>query len=259
MPAPLGAVVALVAEARCLGAHGVRTGEIFRIDETLWLQVSGVGAERATRAGEALLGAGARALLSFGVAAGITPGLETGTLLLPHELIAGDGRRLPTDRRWRERWGACAGTLNVRHEALAEAPLVLRDVAAKRALAKHTGAIAADMESAAVLALAASAGVPALVVRCVLDPLQQVLPTAALAGIRDDGTTDVPALLRALLRHPRELPALLALAGANRRALAVLSGFVRDVRRAAPAIDTDDAAREGGQNPRAVLRSQPGE
>lgn len=238
-----GAVVALPAEARCLTARRCRPGELCEAGGLL-LQVAGVGAERAKRAGEALLAAGACSLLSFGVAAGLAPGLPSGTLLLPDEVVAADGRRLPTDKTWRERWAGRAAILPVRHEALAETSVALVDSIAKRVLAERTGAIAADMESAAVLALAASAGVPALVVRCVLDPLEQTLPAAALAALRDDGSTDGRALALALWRRPSELGALLALARGNRRALRALglfAGLVRDV--------ADDAARHARQNP----------
>lgn len=248
MKGPIGVVVAMATEAGCMAGRRCRAGERLWLRGQILVQVAGIGAQRARRAGEDLLADGAGALLSFGVAAGIAPGLASGTLLLPDEVIATDGRRLATDAVWRRRWSAPAAVLMPRHEPLAEASAVLTDSGAKRALAARTGAVAADMESAAVLSVAAAAGVPALVVRCVLDPLMRTLPSVALAAVRADGSTAPMALAMAIARHPRDLLALPGLAIDKRRALSMLARFADATLDVPFAADADDAAQQSGQN-----------
>jgi len=46
----------------------------------------------------------------------------------------------------------------------------------------------------------------------VLDPAQRSLPSSAIAGMRADGTTALMPVMRAVARHPGQLPALLRLA-----------------------------------------------
>ena len=60
------------------------------------------------------------------------------------------------------------------------------------------------------------------VIRAIADPAGRVLPRAALAGLGPDGEPRPIAVLGELVRRPWELPALLAVAGDARRALATL-------------------------------------
>ena len=89
----------------------------------------------------------------------------------------------------------------------------------KRALNAATGAAAVDMESHIVADLAARHGLPFAVVRVIADPVSRGLPRAALVGMRSDGTTDVGACLRSLVRDPAQLPALVRVAVDTSRAM----------------------------------------
>ncbi len=79
----------------------------------------------------------------------------------------------------------------------------------KAALFSASGALACDMESHTVAAVAARHRLPFAVVRAVSDPAYRSLPAAAVAGFGADGETDIAAVLRALARDPRQLPALI--------------------------------------------------
>ena len=83
---------------------------------------------------------------------------------------------------------------------------------AKRVLHLSTGALAVDNESHLVASVAAAQGLPFAAVRVILDPATRVLPAVALAAIRADGTIDLAALMRSVMRAPSELPTLLRLA-----------------------------------------------
>ena len=245
---PVGVVTALPDERRCLPGAGRRAGSGARLSPHLLAVAGGVGAEHARRAAFALVEAGARALLSFGVAAGLDPALVTGTLLLPATLIATDGTWLTPDPDWRRRWLALGREVPIVEGPLAETTRVLVDAADKRRLRQPSGAVAADMGSAAVLDVARSCGVPGMVVRVVLDDARRALPQVALGAFDARGGVSAGAVLAGLLRHPGELPALWRLAAEHRVALRRL----REVARLAFGIDpvsgNDDGWPRYGQN-----------
>lgn len=61
------------------------------------------------------------------------------------------------------------------------------------------------MESHIAASVAASHGLPFAVLRVVSDPAGQRIPQAALAGMREDGSTDAMGVLRALMQTPGDL------------------------------------------------------
>ena len=106
----------------------------------------------------------------------------------------------------------------------------------KQALASATGALAVDMESHIAARLAAAHGLPFAALRVICDPAGRAIPPAAIAGMREDGGTDLGAILRALLRDPGQLPAMIRLAGDARTAFSFLARCRR-------ALDADFMAR----------------
>jgi len=88
----------------------------------------------------------------------------------------------------------------------------------KEALWSATGAVAVDMESGPVAAAAAHYGLPYTVLRVVLDPAHRAIPLSALAAAREDGKTDGKAVLRSLMRRPRDFHGLMRLARESRKA-----------------------------------------
>lgn len=213
----VGVVVAMSAEARCLAAAVLPRA-------ALRVRVGGVGAERARCAAEALAAEGAGALVSFGTAAGLVPGLAAGTLLLAEGVVS-RGRLHPCDDAWRRRVLARAVGLMPQGGVVAEATEALATQEAKRALQERTGAQGADMESAAVLEVAAARRLPALVVRALADPAELALPALALEALGADGRVHLGAALGSLLRAPGQLGGVVVLAWSFARALRVLRAF----------------------------------
>ena len=162
---------------------------------------------------------GGQAILSFGIAAGLAPGMSAGTCLAGSTVIH-DGAAYAADPVWTASIKAAIGGTNPITIAGVDRPLT--SPAAKRALNAETGAVAADMESHIVGRLATQHGLPFAVLRVVADPAEREIPSAALAGMREDGAIDVRAVLAALLKQPGQLPALLRLAADTRRAMASL-------------------------------------
>jgi adenosylhomocysteine nucleosidase len=165
------------------------------------------------------LAEGGQAIISFGIAAGLAPGLEPGACLVGGTVIH-DGAASVADPVWTASIKSAIGGMDPIIIAGVDRPLT--SPAAKRALHTETGAVAADIESHIVARLATRHGLPFAVLRVIADPAEREIPSAALAGLREDGGIDIRAVLAALLKQPGQLPTLLRLAGDTRRAMASL-------------------------------------
>lgn len=214
----LGIVTGLAAEAHCLR----KAAGDDALDDTLTVVCSGGDAARALAWARALVDDGANALCSFGIAGGLDPALAPGDLIVGDTVVDPDGRRYAADAAWRDGLLALLTDQSPSLCAVAGSDNPVASRAGKQALHVDTNAAAVDMESHGVARAADAAGLPFAVIRAIADPAGRVLPRAALAGLGPDGEPRPIAVLGELVRRPWELPALLAVAGDARRALATL-------------------------------------
>jgi adenosylhomocysteine nucleosidase len=201
----LGIVAALPAEVRTLTRKSITVGSVCELSDEVLLAWSGIGAKRARPAAERLLGHGAPALLSWGCAAALSERLAPGSLLLPSTVVAADGAVFRVDAGWHAR--LCAGTAKrfpTATGALVETRVLLTEPRQKHALCKRTGAIAADMESAALAAVAQEAGVGFMAIRAVADGADMVIPRVAIKAVDDCGRLALAGLLAGLICYPQE-------------------------------------------------------
>ena len=110
---------------------------------------------------------GCSGLISFGVAGGLAPQLDPGACIVGSAILSGTAR-MPTDPTWSKKLlqtvpGAIHGTL-----VGVPAPIAHPD--AKRALYIKTGAMAVDMESHIVGAVAKAHGIPFAAICVITDP-----------------------------------------------------------------------------------------
>ena len=128
-------------------------------------------------------------LVSFGLAGGLVPGLRPGTLLSAERLVDGMGRTLwegaPLTVDGAQPAVICAG------EDVADEPT------ARAALAERSGAVAVDMESAALAASGRLVGI----VRAVSDTPEQPVGSLGNAA-RPDGATDWKVVARSFATNP---------------------------------------------------------
>jgi adenosylhomocysteine nucleosidase len=161
--------------------------------------------ERLAAALESAVERGACGIISFGVAGGLAPGLAAGDLVAATAVITGQ-RFFPTDQRWtrslRERLPKAV------HADILGMDNLTADPERKQLLYAQTGAAAVDMESHIAATIAAAHQVPFAAFRVIIDPADRPLPPAAMVGLRSDGTADVGAVFRSVLRQPSQLPAL---------------------------------------------------
>jgi hopanoid-associated phosphorylase len=210
--APVVAVTGMAFEAKIVRGRGVDV-------------VFAARADLLERALSDALTRGCSGIVSFGTAGGLAPDLKPGALIVA-DSVCGPFGELHTDAAWSARIvDAFAGTpveRVTRRGKTAGVTAPVKTEAEKRSLHSSTGALAVDMESHIAGAIATARGLPFAVCRAVVDPAWRTLPTAATAGLRDDGTTAIGPILRELVRDPAQLGALLRLASDARAARATL-------------------------------------
>jgi adenosylhomocysteine nucleosidase len=183
------------------------------------LAVSGIGRDAAEAATRALVESGVSALMTFGMAGGLDPALEAGSVVLPCELIAADGTRFVASRSWRERVAAAVSPLRAVTEGnLLTSARAIDTPTEKTAAFRATGAAAVDMESAAVAAIACNHNLPFIAVRVIVDTAADKLPRAVVNASRA-GKVHIGRLIAGLVVAPGEIAALIRLAQRYRIAM----------------------------------------
>jgi adenosylhomocysteine nucleosidase len=152
------------------------------------------------------IAADCRGLVSFGVAGGLAPGLSAGTCVVG-SMIRSRTTWFMTDWNWSQNLlrtipGAVYGPI-----VGVSVPIAKPET--KRALHVSTGALAVDMESHVVASVAAARALPVTAVRVITDSALRELPPIALAAMRADGTIDVAAVIRTMIKEPSEIRMLL--------------------------------------------------
>ena len=187
------AVTGLALEARIAAGPGVRT------------IVSAVDPHQLAASLERAIHDGACAIISFGLAGGLTGDIAAGTWLVGRSIVT-EGRRWACDPAWSEL--LLAKLPGARHAEIAGSDHVVMQPDDKRALHERTGVIAVDTESHIAAATAALHGLPFAVFRAVADPASRRLPPAASLAIGHRGRVRVGAVAGSIARKPSQLPAL---------------------------------------------------
>lgn len=203
----VGVISALQLEARPLYSY-----------PALAVRVCGVAAPGVGDVVGELAERGCRLIVSWGAAGALSPQLRAGDLIIPEHVIPGDGGVLATDSGAREafrekvksRWPVTSGTL-------LESDRMLGTPADKGRLGRRREAVAVDMESGRIGEACAALQLPFLVVRAVVDELDDRLPRLLRDATSPRGTLRMAPLLAGLMAHPGELTALARLGRRYRR------------------------------------------
>lgn len=230
-----GLVTALRSEAACVSPARIPFNRPTSLNEQTLLWLSGMGAQSARAAAQGLQQHGVTALVSFGVAGALSDQLKPGDLVLPDAIHAGE--LLPIDLGWRDRLQQqLPATITIANGLLADSNVPLTNEKAKRDLARTSGAIAVDMESAAIAQVAAVAGIPFIAVRAIIDPVHFSPPEALLSAVNPDGGVKPMHLTALLLKRSVRLGTLLKMGAGMRKARKTLSQIIQ-------AAGTDLASR----------------
>jgi adenosylhomocysteine nucleosidase len=177
-------------------------------DRPVIAAVTGIGTALARAATVRLLDAvDVEWVIVVGIAGGIGNQIPIATLVLPQLVVNGaDGSaHRPTPLGV----GSACGKLWTTDELLLDR--------AQHAELRVDGVLALDMETAAVAKVCDERGIPWSVVRAISDRASDGTVDAEIFGLtHPDGTRNLPAVARYLVRHPGALPRLVRLAnGAN--------------------------------------------
>lgn len=176
---------------------------------------AGASATRAEQAARQLVKAGARSLLSFGVAGGLDPTLKIGDRIIATKIIFPDRRE-----------ASCSLNLNIldAHKLpIAGNNTAVLSTKDKALLFAETNAAAVDMESHGVARAAMDLGLPFGAIRVISDTAQTTIPAFALLGVKPDGGLNPLPVALHLLRRLDQLPTLLRLRRDTNQALGVLA------------------------------------
>jgi adenosylhomocysteine nucleosidase len=170
-------------------------------------------------AAEKLVAEGATALISFGLAGGLDPDFRPGLIVVPLAVVEA-GRIRPTNARLAEALGGWSGGM------LAAEAEIVTSAAEKYALGRATLCGAVDLESGAVARVAERHGISFAVLRAICDPADRDLPPAACVALNEKGAIAARRVALSILRHPAQIPGLIAL---GRDAARARSALVRRV------------------------------
>jgi nucleoside phosphorylase len=161
--------------------------------------VAGVGPAHSARVAAALVAAvRPDHLVVAGVAGGLAPDLAVGDVVVPAVV-----RDLDTGETWSAHG---LGGLRLNGELVTSGALHGWDVLEAEARA---GTLAVDMETSAIAAVCERAGVPWTAIRGLSDVVRDgTVDAATLDLVREDGATDLGAVVRHLVRRPGHLRTL---------------------------------------------------
>lgn len=172
---------------------------------------------------------GATQLLLLGFAGATAPHLHIGDLIIGDTIVAADDATTwkPAAALTAEAAAICEAVhLTGQPGRIVTVHALVPSPHEKAFLGTQHQAIAVDMESSALARVAEDAGVPWLVVRAIIDPMDTSLP-AQLARVNPDGTAAIGLLLRTLVQHPRFLGQLPRLYYAAAKAREHLTTFAK--------------------------------
>lgn len=199
----------LIAPARTQrGAVAVERGRL--AGREVALAATGDGARNARAGVEALLAAGAEALVVLGVSGALSPELGTADSVVASRVTDEDGAVHEADAAW---VAAATRATGARPAVVVSARRIADSAEEKRRLARQAGAGLAlvDSESAAYVAAARARAIPWLVLRAVSDRADENLPPLLNRSLDAGGAVNRGRVLRGLLGDPGALPQLLAL------------------------------------------------
>ena len=224
-----GLVAALPAEIRCLTRQEIKLNSPFRINDVVIVIISGIGASHAEKAAERLLYEKIDALVSWGTAAGLVSSVQSGDLLLPETVLDAKGKKYSTANTWNNQIRSHFENTTIRiHDGLlVETSSMLESPQQKTALADATSAIAADMETAAVMRVAKRNNLPCSVIRTVVDEVHNSLPPEITRHTDIYGNPDIMGILDEMFFKPRLIPSMYHLATAMHAATGTLARIAR--------------------------------
>jgi adenosylhomocysteine nucleosidase len=168
-------------------------------------------------------------LVSFGIAGGLAPELDAGTVIVSGEVVT-EGHRWAAEQQHQRRLSGFARSIGATLGPVLGATSILATRTEKKLAWATTRALAVDLESEIVARTASALGIPFIVLRSIADTARRDLPPASLVPLSADGKPDMLKVLTAVLRRPFQLAGMVGLARETALALSALVGPARALR-----------------------------
>jgi adenosylhomocysteine nucleosidase len=224
-----GIVVALPEEWATLTRQKPLANSCLVLNDHLLLALAGAGAANAEQAAKLLIANGATALISWGCAGALADHLQAGDLVIP-EQVRSEQQDYQLDRQWLQQVYALLSVhTKINKGSLLESRQIIAAGNSKQELHKKTGAIAVDMETAAICKTAQAANLPCLAIRAIVDPAGMNMPQAVVQALTPQGRINLSKLMIFLLSHPWEIPALIKLGQCFSAAAATLKMLAKQL------------------------------
>jgi hopanoid-associated phosphorylase len=169
---------------------------------------------------EEAIAAGAKGIVSFGIAGALAPLLRPGDVVIASHVVHGD-ERYTTDAKWnsilRQRLPRATSAIIVGHGE------IVSHVDGKRRLFALSGAHAVDNESHIAARIARRHKLPFVALRAISDAAIRGLPPAALVPLTPNGRIRFGGIMRSLASEPFQFPDLLTTGREANRAFAALA------------------------------------
>ena len=165
-------------------------------------------------------------LVSFGIAGGLAPELEAGTIVVSGQVVS-EGYHWAIEPSARQQLSRFARSIGAVEGLVLGASTMLATQIEKKQAWAATDALSVDLESDIVARIATTLGIPFIVLRSIADTAQRDLPPAALFRLTTGGKPDFSSIVAAVLRRPVQLAGMIGLARETAIALAALIGPAR--------------------------------
>lgn len=188
----------------------------------LYASVSG-NQDDSYEAAKGFVKAGAKALISFGIAGGLTDDVPVGKLVLADKVFSDKGAIFHTDTTSRKRLlDALKAELDPVVAPMISLSYPLSTEEEKRGGHRETGALGVDMESFGVARAAKEMGVPFLVIRSISDGASDLLPSFVVPAMGPGGKIKLGPVMKSLITHPGEIPDVIGFGFKTKKANATL-------------------------------------
>ena len=168
--------------------------------------VGGGDAQLLTSRLEEAIRAGAKGIVSFGIAGALAPLLKPGDTVIATHVVHGE-ERYATDPSWtatlRQKMPHATSAIIVGHGE------IVSHVDGKRRLFALSGAHAVDTESHIAARLAKRHGIPFVAIRTISDAASRGLPPAALVPVTPAGRIRIARVLHSVATDPEQIRDLL--------------------------------------------------
>ena len=227
----IGILVPLQQELPTLTVEKIVKGNCINISDQILVAHTGMGWHNTFQSAKQLLAFGVDQLIGWGTAAGLSPTVAAGDLIIPDAVIISE-EKYSTHHEFNNKiLKHIAPGLRWHKGLIYGANEVLDSVESKQEIFAKTRCIGADMESGALAQAAIENKVPFTIIRAVSDPVYQSIPKSVEIGLEEDGGFNTKKFIKAISSRPQDWLPMVKLARnfkKARKTLNIVAEVIKD-------------------------------